>query len=91
MLFISDTIYYVPINLCRMTGRIHLFKITGAVTPENVKFKRNIFWDVIELDLKEVSVTLNGNNINLPKSATIKHRDKFKIRRIVKKNPCLFI
>ena len=50
MLFISDTHYYVPIKLCRMVGNIHLFKITGMLTPKNVKQKRNILQDVIELD-----------------------------------------
>ena len=40
MLFISDTQYYVHIKLCRMAGSIHLFKITGKLTPENVKLKK---------------------------------------------------
>ena len=48
MLFISDTQYYVPIKLCRMAGSIHLFKIIGMITPENVKLKRNILWDVMK-------------------------------------------
>ena len=74
MLFISDAQYYVPIKLCRMAGSIHLFKITGMLTPENVKVKWNLIWDVIELDRKEVNMTLNGNNINLPKSVTIKFK-----------------
>ena len=34
MLFISDTQYYVPIKLCRTAGSIHLFKITGTLTPK---------------------------------------------------------
>ena len=40
MLFISDTKYYVPIKLCKTGGNIHLFKITGTLTPENVKLKQ---------------------------------------------------
>ena len=39
----------------------------------------------------EVNITLNGNKIKLPKSVTIKFRDKFKIRCLVKENPCSFI
>ena len=39
MLFILDVQYYVPIKLCRMAGLIPLFKITGTLTPENVKLK----------------------------------------------------
>ena len=80
MLFISGTQYYVHIKLCRMAGSIHLFKITRTLTPKNVNLKRNILWKDIELDWKEVSVTLNGNKINLPTSVTIRFRDKFKIQ-----------
>ena len=41
------------------------------------------------IDWKEVNVTLNGNEINLLKSAAIKFRDKFKIRHLVKREPLL--
>ena len=37
MLFISDAQYYAPVKLCRTAGNIHLFKITGKISPENVK------------------------------------------------------
>ena len=50
---------------------IHLFQITRMLTLQNVKLKRNILWDIIELDWREVNVTLNGNKINLPISVTI--------------------
>ena len=76
MLFISDAQYCVPIKLCRMAGSIHLFKIMEI---------ENLIWDKIELDWKEVILTLNGNKINLPKSVTIKFRDKFKIRHMIKR------
>ena len=39
MLFIWDTTYYVPIKLCKTVGSIHLFKITGTLTSENIKLK----------------------------------------------------
>ena len=34
MLFISDVQYYVLVKLCKTVGSIHLFKITGKVTPD---------------------------------------------------------
>ena len=64
MLFIFDTKYYVPVRLCKTTGSIHLFKITGMVTSENVTLKQNKTWDIIEIDWKGVYVNLNGNKIN---------------------------
>ena len=38
-----------------MAGGIHLFKITETLTPESVKLKGNILWDVLELDWREVT------------------------------------
>ena len=90
MLFISDTKYYIPIKLCKTAGSIHLFKVTGTITSENVKLKRNKIRDMIEIGWKEVNVTLNGNKINLPKSVNIKFRDKFTIRHFVRREPLLF-
>ena len=35
-------------------------------------------------------MTFNGDRINLPKSVTIKFRDKFKIRHMMESEPLLF-
>ena len=90
MLFISDIQYYVPIKLCKTSGSIHPFIITGMLVPENVQLKQNYIWDIIKIDWKEVNVTFNGNRIYLPKSVTIKFRNKFKIRYMMKREPLLF-
>ena len=70
--------------MCRTARSIHLFKISGTLIPEHIKLKRNILWDIIGIDWKEVNMTLNGNKINLPASIIIPLRDKLKIRSIVK-------
>ena len=59
MSFISDAQYYVPVKMCRTAGSIHLFKFVAKLIPEHVKLKRNILWDFIEIDWKEVNMTLN--------------------------------
>ena len=82
MLFILYAHYYVSVKLCRTVGSIHLFRITGTLLP--VQLKRNVLWDFIEIDWKEVNMTLKGNKINLPTSVIILLRDKFKIRCIIK-------
>ena len=84
MLFISDAQYCVLVKLCRTAQSTYLFKITGNLTPEHIELKRNILCDFIELDWKEVNMTLNGNKINLPASVIISLRDKFKVISIVK-------
>ena len=80
----SDAQYYVPVKLCKTVESIHLFKITGKLFPEHVKLKRNMLWDVTELDWKEGNMILNGNKINLPATVIILLRDTFKMRHIIK-------
>ena len=41
-LFIADTQSYVPIDLNKIAGNVHLFKLTGAQLLENVKEKLNL-------------------------------------------------
>ena len=74
-----------------MAGSLHLFKITRRLSPENVKLKRNIPQDIIELDWKEVNATLNGNKINLPTSVTISLKINSKLDALSKEKPSFFI
>ena len=70
MLSILDVQYYVPINLCKTAGSIHLFNST--IKLEYLKLRQNYIWDIIEIDWKEVNLTFNSNKMNLPKFITIK-------------------
>ena len=87
MLLISDMQLYVPVNLCKIAGSIHLFKIRRKVTLENIKFKKHWILNVLKIDWKEVKMTLNGNEINLPMSVVLPFRDKFRARNLIRKQP----
>ena len=89
MIFFSDIKSYVPIKLCKTSGSIHLFKLTGSINKENITLHKNTLWDVMEIDWQPVVVTLSGNVINLPGSVIIPFREKFKIRWIIKSRPLL--
>ena len=84
MLFISDIKSYVPIKLCKTSGSIHLFRLTGSINRENITVHKNTLWDMMEIDWRLIMITLSGNVINLPGSVIIPFRDKFKIRWIMK-------
>ena len=85
LLFISDTHSYVPIKPCRVAGSIHLFRIRGRLNPENVKFKKNWIWDILEIDWSNVSITLNNNEIDLPSSVIIPFKERYRARRLLRK------
>ena len=90
LLFISNAHSYVPIKLCRVAGSIHLFQIKGRLNPENVKLKKNWIWDVLEIDWSDISITLNDNEINLPRSVIIPFTERYRARRLHRKHLLLF-
>ena len=57
---------------------------------ENVKLIKNYLWDTLEIDWKEVTVTFNGDKIDLPRVAIIKLQDKIKVRQLMNREPLLF-
>ena len=84
MLFFSDVDQYVPVKLCKTVGSIHLFKILGYLTSDQITLERRLLWDVVQIDWKEVIMTLNGNMIHLNTSVIIPLRDKFRLRHIMR-------
>ena len=83
VLSISDVQNYIPINLCKTSGSLHLFKIKGTLKPEDIKLNKNYLWDTLEINLNGIKLSFNGNEINLPKIITIKIQDKIRVRRMM--------
>ena len=86
MVFISDVQNYIPKKLCKTAGSIYLFRITGMLKAENIKLNKNYIWDTLEIEWKEVKVTFNGNEINLPRVVTIKLQGKIKVRCLMNRH-----
>ena len=89
MMFFSNIKSYVPIKLCKTSGSIHLFKLMGSIKREGMTLHRNTIWDILDIDWQNITVTVNGNVINLPGSVIIPFRDKFKIRQMIGSRPLL--
>ena len=89
MQFFSDIEQYVPVKLCKTAGSIHLFKLFGQLTPDQITLERKLLWDVVKIDWKEVFLTLNETIVYLPKSVIIPLRDKVRLRHIIRKRSLL--
>ena len=50
---------------------------------ENIKLNKIYIWDTLGIAWKEVTVTFNGNKIDLPRVVIIKLQDKIKVRRLM--------
>ena len=90
MLFISNAIHFVPLKLNKVAGGISLFKLNGRLTIENVRFTRNWIWDILEIDWKDMSMMINGNPIPLPTILVIPLRDKFRPRKLLRRQSLFF-
>ena len=49
-LFIADTQSYVPLDLNKIAGNVHLFKLIGTLLLENVTLRKYWIWDILEID-----------------------------------------
>ena len=78
-IFIVDNQSYVPLELNRIAGNVHLFKLTGALLIEYFTLKKNWIWDVLEVNWNNVCVTFNDKEINLPGTLTIPLAYKLKV------------
>ena len=90
VLFISNATTYVLIELNRIDGSISLFKLRGRLAIENLRFKRNWIWDILEIDWRDMNMTINGNHLPLPPTLVIPLRDKFRARRLLRRQPLFF-
>ena len=79
-LCLADTESYVPLELNKFAGNVHLFRLTGDLSLNNVTLKKNWIWDVLEIDWNDVHITLNDKEVNLPVSLIILLTHKIKIR-----------
>ena len=83
VLFISNVQHYIPIKLCKTSGSLHLFRITGTLTSEDIKLNRNYLWDTLEINWDKSKLMFNSNEINLPKLVMIKIKEKITVRRMM--------
>ena len=89
MIFLSNIKSYIPIKLCKTLVSIPLFKLSGSINRENVTLHRNTMWGIMEIDWRNITVTLNGSVVNLQGSVIISFRDKSKIRQMMRSRPLL--
>ena len=61
----------------------------GSLQKEDIMLHRNKVWDILEIDWKNVTLMVNGNDINLPGSEIVPFGDKIKIRQMIRSKPLL--
>ena len=68
---------------CKTSGSLHLFKIIGTLTSEDVRLNKNYLWDTLEINWDKIKLSFNSNKIELPKLVTIEIQDKIRVRRMM--------
>ena len=81
-LFVVDNQCYIPLHLNKLAGSVHLLKLHGILTKENLVLKKNWIWDVLEIDWTDVYVLQDHKEINLPVTVVIPIYYIFKLRQL---------
>ena len=83
-LFVADSQCYLPIQLNKMAGSVHLFKLYGILIKENLILKKNWIWDVLEIDWTDMYVLQNDKEIYLLVTVVVPIYYKFKLRQLLR-------
>ena len=83
-LFIADNQCYIPLHLNKIAGSVHLLKLHGMLTTENLILKKKWIWDALEVDWTDVHVLHDHKEINLPVTVVIPIYYKFKLRQLLR-------
>ena len=83
-LFIADNHYYIPLHLNKLEGSVHLLKHHGILMKENLIFRKNWIWDVLEIDWTDVYLLQDHKEINLPVTVAIPLYYKYKLKQLLR-------
>ena len=81
-LFVADNHCYIPLHLNKLVGSVHLLKLHGMLSKENLILWKNWIWDVLEIDWTDVYLLQDHKEINLPVTMAIPLHYKYKLRQL---------
>ena len=84
-LFLADTKSYVSLNLSQSARNMHVFKLMGELSLDDIILKKNWIWDVLEIKRGNTHITLNNKEIHLPATLLIPLVHKLKVRKLFNK------
>ena len=84
-LFLANTKSYDSLNLNQSAWNMHLFKLMGELSPNDVVLKKNWIWDVLEVKWGNTCITLNDKEIHLPTTLLVPLIHKIKVRKLFDK------
>ena len=90
-LFLADTWSYISLDLNKLAGNSHLFKLTGELSLENVILKKNWIWDVLEVRWEDIHIVLNDKEGHLPTMIIITFIHTLKVRKLFGKKDLLHV
>ena len=90
-LFVADTKSCVSLDLNKITGNTHLFKLTGELSLENVTLRKNWIWDVLEIRWDDIHIILNEKEVHVPTMFVIPFIHKLKVRKLFGKRDLLHV
>ena len=89
--FLADTKSYVSLDLKQLARNIHLFKLTGELSLENITLKKNWIWDVLEIRWNDICIIPNYKEVHFPTILIIPFIHKVKVRKLFSKKDLLHI
>ena len=84
-LFLANTKSYVLLNLKQSAGNMHLFKLMGELSPNNVVLKEKLDMGCVRSKMGNTCITLNDKEIHLPTTLLVPLIHKVKVKKLFDK------
>ena len=89
--FLADTKSHISLNLNQSAGNMHLFRLMGELSPDDVVLKKNWMWDVLEIKWRNTQIIRNNKEIHLPTTLLVTLIHKVKGRKLCGKRGLMHI
>ena len=90
-LFLANTKSYVLLNLNQSAGNMHLFKLMGELSQNDVILKKNWICDMLEITWGNTHITLSNKKIHLPTTLLVPLIHKLKVRKLFNKTDLMHV
>ena len=59
-IFFFNTHFYVPVKIKWLSGHMHMYKLTNAITPDGLSIQKSFIPDTIDFDWQCMHLHMNG-------------------------------
>ena len=84
-IFLFNTHLYVLFKIKWLSGHMHMYKLSNAITPDGLSVQKSFLWDIIHFDWQYMHLHMNSQPVTLPTTVIIPLKDHIRAHHMLAK------